>query len=131
MQRTIHPRHERARELRKALTPSERRLWGWLRNRSFAGFKFRRQFSIAGCVLDFFCPELALAIEVDGRQHEQAQIAEQDEARSARLRTLGIRVVRIPNALLARDPLTVEQQIRHWIETSAAKKGLTVPPRPS
>ena len=114
---------DRARQMRRALTQSERRLWNWLRNRTFGGYKFRRQVPIAGAIVDFYCAELELAIEVDGRQHQQIQIAERDEARSERLRLAGVRVVRIPNALLAKDPLMVEQQISYWVETSARKLG--------
>jgi very-short-patch-repair endonuclease len=122
MRRAIDPRHERARELRKFSTLSEQRLWGWLRNRTFGNYKFRRQVPIGRYILDFYCPELRLAIEVDGRQHEEIQIAERDQDRTERLAQMGIRVVRIPNELLAKDSLMVEQQIRYWIETSKKKR---------
>jgi very-short-patch-repair endonuclease len=112
-----------ARELRKRLTLSERRLWNWLRNRTFDGYKFRRQVPVDGAILDFYCPELGLAIEVDGRQHQQIQVAEMDEARSERLRIAGIRVVRVTNELLAKDSLMVEQQISYWIESAARRRG--------
>ncbi|HEV3485983.1 MAG TPA: endonuclease domain-containing protein [Vicinamibacterales bacterium] len=102
---------ERAKELRKAPTLSERRMWNWLRNRSFNGFKFRRQVAIGRYVLDFYCPQLKLAIELDGHQHETPWMAEYDGDRSAYLRVRGIEIVRIPNELLAKDSLMVEQII--------------------
>ena len=122
MKRAPKRLRDRARNLRKVLTISERRLWNWLRNRTFAGFKFRRQFPLDHFVLDFYCPELALAIEVDGRQHEQQPIADCDSYRTERLCALGVRVERIPNALMAKDPMLVEEQIRYWIMRRAAER---------
>ena len=57
---------EVAREQRRTPVPSERRLWEALRNRRFAGLKFRRQHPYGGFVLDTFCVECQLAVEVDG-----------------------------------------------------------------
>ena len=59
-------RTRRARELRKELTPTEKRLWYHLRGRRFNGFKFRRQTPILGYIADFYCAELRLIIELDG-----------------------------------------------------------------
>jgi len=60
-----------ARYLRKNATPSERILWRHLRNRTLSGHKFRRQHPIDRYVLDFYCPEARLAIELDGGQHAE------------------------------------------------------------
>jgi very-short-patch-repair endonuclease len=102
----------RAKELRRAMTVSERRLWNWLRNRTFEGFKFRRQVPVGPYVLNFYCPALKVAIEVDGAHHQSFWMAEYDGARSSYLDTRGIRVVRIANDLLAKDSWLVEQIIR-------------------
>ena len=102
----------RAKQLRRALTVSEQRLWNWLRGRTFDGFKFRRQAPFGPYVLDFYCPALKLAIEVDGQQHDTEWMSEYDSTRTSYLRTRGIEVLRIPNALLARDSWMVEQIIR-------------------
>src|SRR5216683_5986126 len=59
----------RARGMRRTPTRSEGRVWVWLRDRRFEGYKFRRQHSIGGYVLDFYCAALRLAIEVDGEHH--------------------------------------------------------------
>src|SRR5437868_4615459 len=56
----------RARYLRKSATDCERILWRHLRNRKFAAYKFRRQHPLDPYVLDFYCPALKLAIELDG-----------------------------------------------------------------
>jgi very-short-patch-repair endonuclease len=87
-------------------------LWSWLRDRRFTGYRFRRQYPILHYILDFYCPELKLAIEVDGSDHETAWVSEYDDERSERLSIRGIKFVRIPNALLIRDSLLVEECIR-------------------
>jgi very-short-patch-repair endonuclease len=107
---------DNARKLRRVLTISEQRLWNWLRNRTFGGYKFRRQFPVDHYILDFYCADLKFAIEVDGRQHEVECVREYDEERTRELLTLGICVLRIPNVLLATDPLLVEEQLRFAIE---------------
>jgi len=101
----------RAKALRRAMTLSERRLWNWLRNRTFGGFKFRRQVPVGPYVVDFYCPALKLAIESDGRQHEADWMADYDGARTAYLQRHGIEVIRVPNVLLARDSWMVEDII--------------------
>jgi very-short-patch-repair endonuclease len=91
-----------ARQMRRAPTRAEDRLWSWLRDRRFTGYKFRRQYPILHYILDFYCPELKLAIEVDGGDHEMAWLSEYDDERSEPLSIRGIKFVRIPNALLIR-----------------------------
>jgi len=60
----------RARYLRKNATDCERILWCHLRNRNFANYKFRRQHPIDRYILDFYCPEMRLAVELDGGDHD-------------------------------------------------------------
>ena len=60
-----------ARNFRKNLTESERIFWRELRNNKFLNLKFRRQFVISGYILDFYCPKLKVAIEIDGKIHEK------------------------------------------------------------
>jgi very-short-patch-repair endonuclease len=112
---------DRARQLRQSLTISEQRLWNWLRNRTFSGFKFRRQAPIGRFVADFYCAGLKLVIEVDGHHHETIDMSEYDSERTLYLRARGVEVVRITNELIARDSFTAEQVI-HWaIETRSAE----------
>jgi very-short-patch-repair endonuclease len=106
---------DRARQLRQSATLSERRMWNWLRNRSFDGFKFRRQVPVGRYVLDFYCASLKLAIELDGRQHDMLGVALHDDERSAYLQSHGIEVVRIENELLAKDAEMVEAIIKYAI----------------
>ncbi len=72
----------RARSLRRQLTPPEAKLWRRLRDRR-ADFKFRRQHPIGSYVLDFFCPEVRLAVEVDGDQHARREQIIRDRERSS------------------------------------------------
>jgi very-short-patch-repair endonuclease len=97
-----------ARSMRHSPTRSEGRLWTWLRNREFHGVKFRRQVPIGRDIVDVYCPELKLAIEIDGRQHDAAWMWEHDSERTVVIERHGIEIVRIENELLIRDPRTVE-----------------------
>ena len=94
----------RARHLRRDATDAERFLWRLLRNRQFLGFKFRRQHPLAGYVLDFYCHEARLAIELDGGQHAEPERATLDAKRTQELETLGVRVVRFWNNDVLRNP---------------------------
>jgi very-short-patch-repair endonuclease len=84
-----------ARQLRRKPTTSEAVVWEWLRDRKVLGLKFRRQQAIRGYIVDFYCPELGLAIELDGPIHGiQVDL---DRLRQSRLEGAGIRCLRIPN----------------------------------
>jgi very-short-patch-repair endonuclease len=84
---------EVAREFRKDPTPSEDMLWQALRRKQLEGRKFRRQQPIGPFVLDFYCAEERLAVEVDGPIHIEQQAA--DEQRQALIEETGIRFVRV------------------------------------
>jgi very-short-patch-repair endonuclease len=84
----------RARELRKKMTPPERRLWNVLRARP-DGFKFRRQHPLGPYTLDFFCYEAALCIEIDGFAHELGSNPQRDSRRDNYLAVQGVRTLRI------------------------------------
>ena len=86
---------ERARELRRRLTPPEARLWRRLRGRQLRGLKFRRQHPIGPFILDFYCAEARLAVEVDGRGHDHPDRLDHDRRRTLWLTAQGIRVVRL------------------------------------
>lgn len=85
----------KARDLRRRMTPPEVRLWGCLRGERLDGLKFRRQHPIGPFVLDFYCAEARLAVEVDGMGHGLIEQAEADRRRTAWLRDQGVRVIRI------------------------------------
>ena len=86
---------DRARDLRTNATDAERKLWSYLRRRQVADFRFRRQQSIGPYIVDFFCPEARLIVEVDGGQHVDRAAA--DAERTEWLESRGYRVVRYWN----------------------------------
>lgn len=88
---------ERRRELRHNQTDAEKALWKHLRNKGFRDLKFFRQYSVGAYIIDFYCPEYKLAIELDGGQHADEEIKEYDRARTVYLESLGIKVIRLWN----------------------------------
>ena len=89
------PLLQAARELRQPQTPAEQKLWSRMRNRQLDGFKIRRQHIIYRFVIDFYCAEAKLCIEIDGDSHTE-QI-EYDQARTVYLNELGYTVIRFTN----------------------------------
>ncbi|KRA31610.1 DNA-cytosine methyltransferase [Rhodanobacter sp. Root627] len=98
----------RARQLRNNSTDAERRLWYFLRRQQLASHKFRRQYPMAGYIVDFVCVPARLVIELDGGQHLDALAY--DERRTARLECKGYRVLRFWNddVLLRTDDVVAE-----------------------
>jgi very-short-patch-repair endonuclease len=86
-----------ARELRRRMTIAESKLWWHLRRRALFGVKFRRQHPIGGFIVDFYCDERMLAIELDGGGHADAAKRASDAGRSAELALRGVRVLRFWN----------------------------------
>ncbi|MFP6712735.1 MAG: endonuclease domain-containing protein [Rhodospirillales bacterium] len=87
--------NERARSLRKNQTDAEKRLWSRLRRKQVSGYRFRRQVPIGPYIVDFFCPELKLIIEVDGGHHATTQA--HDQRRTRWLESNGYPVLRFLN----------------------------------
>ena len=102
---------EYARELRHRTTEAEQKLWGLLRNRQLKGKKFRRQHAIANYVVDFYCNEAKLAIELDGNFHTETEAKEYDKSRTALLNEIGITVLRFWNEEVINEPSKVLQRI--------------------
>ena len=88
---------QRRRELRRNQTDAEKALWAKVRNQQFFGMKFLRQYSIGPYILDFYCPTVKLAVELDGGQHNQSDKRERDAARSEYLKAQRIDVMRLWN----------------------------------
>ena len=109
---------QRVRELRRSQTEAEKAAWYLLRSRSF-GLKFRRQYPIDNYLVDFYCCEPRLAIELDGSAHAQPSRAKKDSTKDAYLRSLGIRVLRLPNALVLQDP----EGFLHRVREAAGTRG--------
>ena len=86
-----------ARELRRNQTDEEKELWLALRGRRFAGFKFRRQHEVGESVLDFYCADAKLAVELDGFQHGLPAEVQRDNVREKVLAEQGIETLRFWN----------------------------------
>jgi very-short-patch-repair endonuclease len=102
---------QRVRELRRKQTEAEKAAWELLRGRRL-GTKFRRQCRVDKWIVDFYCFEHRLAIELDGGIHSQPSQMWKDAAKEDYLRTLGIRLLRIPNGLVLEDPEEFARKVR-------------------
>ncbi|MBN1967038.1 MAG: endonuclease domain-containing protein [Anaerolineae bacterium] len=87
----------RARVLRHAMTPQERKLWHALCRKQLYGLRFRRQHPFPPYILDFYCFSHRLVIELDGGQHGEPAHAAYDQQRTAWLEAQGLRVLRFWN----------------------------------
>jgi len=87
----------RRRELRHNQTDAEKALWSRVRNKQFFGIKFFRQYSLGPYILDFYCPERKLAVELDGGQHNLPDGKAYDAERTAYLNGHGVEVARFWN----------------------------------
>jgi len=86
-----------ARQLRRNQTDEEKEIWRALRGRRFAGFKFRRQHILGGHILDFYCADAKLDVELDGFQHGLPKGIQRDEVRERFLAEQGIETLRFWN----------------------------------
>ena len=98
---------KRARTLRGGSTPFEVKLWGHISRSQLGGYKFRRQHVIGNCIVDFFCPENALIVEIDGDTHDP----EKDRARDAANAHRGYVTVRFSNAEVGKNIDGVLEQL--------------------
>jgi very-short-patch-repair endonuclease len=105
----------RARQLRRDHTWAERLVWRWLRDRRFSSYKFRRQHPFGPYILDFFCFEARLGIELDGSGHGHPGQQQRDTIRDAYFQTHGIQVLRIWNHRLRLERAEVREMIFRWL----------------
>lgn len=92
-----------AKKLRREMTLPEVLLWQRLKTRP-NGLKFRKQHDAGDYVLDFYCHEVRLIVEIDGIAHDMGDRPERDEERDAHFTAKGFQVVRIPASNVLRDP---------------------------
>ncbi len=88
---------EKRRALRNDMPEPEKRIWARLRSRQVNGYKFRRQYSIGKFIVDFYCPEKKLAIEIDGDSHFTQELRPYDAARQKYIESQGIHFLRFTN----------------------------------
>ena len=102
----------RARELRKKMTPAEIELWNHLKNKQILGLRFRRQHPIDIFIVDFYCHNIRLVIELDGGIHNNPENTEHDKNRTAELERFGIKVIRFNNEEVMDDAEKVVRIIK-------------------
>ncbi len=88
-----------------------KKLWDLLRNKQLKGKKFRRQHAIAHYLVDFYCHECKIAIELDGNFHMEAEAKEYDNSRTTLLNEIGVTVLRFWNEEVINDASSVLQKI--------------------
>ena len=103
----INPKKlELAKGFRMSPTESEDAVWQILRNRQIKNLKWRRQQVIDGFIADFYCAELNVALEIDGKVHDNEETKEYDECRSVAFESKGIRTFRLRNEECDKEHLT-------------------------
>ncbi len=118
-----------ARQLRLAQTETEALLWDAVRNRRLGGLKFRRQHAIGRYVVDFFCDEARLVVEVDGGIHLDPAQQARDHLRQAELESLGLAFVRVSAGDVSSDLSAVLARIMDAVRERGLY-GAPTPPLP-
>ena len=116
------------RQLRSNGTPAEGGLWNILKGKKVGGLQFRRQYSVGQYILDFYCPLLKLAIELDGNYHYNTANSEYDMDRDeVLLNDYGIQTLRFENKIVFEQPQTIVESVLRIL----AEKRVSTPPAPS
>lgn len=106
---------EKARELRKTMTPAEQILWDRLKKRQLKGYEFRRQHPLSEFIADFYCHGAGLVIEVDESIHDLEEQKTYDLERSKELNRFGITVLRFTNEQIEDDIEVVLKRIKDYL----------------
>ncbi len=110
-----HYLKELARQLRRSMTFSERKLWHHLQRNQLLGVDFHRQSPLDKYIIDFYAPDLCLVIEIDGLTHDVPERNQKDVERQRRLEELGIQVLRFEDSEVRRNVWAVLYMIEAWI----------------
>jgi very-short-patch-repair endonuclease len=106
---------KKRKELRNEATAAEAVLWTYLRKRQLLGKKFRRQYSIGPYIVDFYCPESSLIVELDGARHFSMLREDYELERTRYLQKQGLQIVRFENRVLRENAESVLEAIREAI----------------
>jgi very-short-patch-repair endonuclease len=112
--------------LRRNMPKAEALLWARLRRRQVLGYKFRRQFSVGPYSIDFYCPALKLAVEIDGDSHFSEAAIAYDRERQYYIETFGIHFLRFTNNQVYKSQDDVVESIAQTI-LQLKQKDLTLP----
>lgn len=117
------------RRLRSDMTGPEQQLWLTLRARQFQGLKFRRQHGIGPYIVDFYCPERLLVLEIDGESHADAGQILKDQKRDAYLNSLGLQVIRYLNGDVTNNLAGVLEDLQKQLSAHSTSPGPSLPRR--
>lgn len=136
MRRKILPYNRKlkplAKALRKNMTFAEVLLWNELKQKRMCGYDFDRQRPINNYIIDFYCKDLMLAIEVDGISHYSEEAFKKDNKRQSEIEALGVSFLRFDDEEVRNDMLNVLRSIEGWIlDWEDANKSLQYPGRES
>jgi very-short-patch-repair endonuclease len=104
--------------MRTEATPAKKLVWRLLRNRRLFGLKFRRQVAIDRFIVDFYCHELRLIVELDGEIHDDPKQIDRDAQRNLRLKELGYQILRVANGMVMHAPDLFVEEIRRFVPPS-------------
>ena len=113
-----------AKKLRQRMTFSEVKLWNELKNGKMMWYDFDRQRPIGNYIVDFFCKDLLVAIEIDGITHTEEAIATKDKLRQKELEFLGVTFLRFDAMLVVNKVAAAVRKIAQWIEVYEEKNGV-------
>lgn len=116
---------ELARRLRRNMTFSEVKLWNELKNGKMLAYDFDRQRPIGNYIVDFYCKDLKLAIEVDGITHEDEKVMMKDNVKQEDLEISGVNFLRFDALLVVNKIEVVVREIRNWIENYEQRHGMS------
>lgn len=116
-----------SRDLRNDPTWCERLLWSQLRGRQIRNYQFTRQKPIGSYIVDFYCPELGLVVEVDGYTHEHPETKERDKQRDDFLKESGLSVLRFRDEEVQQSMDHVLHKIEETLVMLEKEKGLDPP----
>jgi very-short-patch-repair endonuclease len=123
------PSFGRARSLRRRMPRAQRRMWRLLRDRRFAGYKFRREHPLGPYIMDFYCAEAGVCLELDGRNHGFPGKQQQDRRKEDYLALRGIITKRFWNWQVHQQPEVVRHNLWLLLQERAPHPGNVALPR--
>ena len=115
------------RQLRKQMPKAEAAIWPRLRGGQILGRRFRRQYSVGPYVIDFYCPSLKMAVEIDGDSHFNEEAQGYDQVREAFIGSFGIKFIRFTNEEVYRNLDGVFESIVEFAQKRAKESGSPPP----
>ena len=115
---------ELAKKLRKTMTFSEVKVWNELKNGQLMGYDFDRQRPIGNYIVDFYCKDLLLALEIDGITHQDERVMFKDGIRQKELEMLGVTFIRFDAMLCVNKVEAIVREVGRWISEYEKKNGV-------